>query len=62
MIIEAYTREFEQLMLKCDLTKLEENLVICYLGRLRPSINKVVQLQTYWTLLDVQNLVFEVEK
>lgn len=54
MILEAYTAEFEQLMMKCDLQGPEEFTITCYLGGLRSSISNVVQLQSYWTLLDAE--------
>lgn len=56
MLVEPYIMEFEQLMLKCYMNESEENTVTRYLGGLRLFISKIVHLQLYWMLLDVQNL------
>lgn len=60
--MKFYTSEFKQLMLKCDLSKPEENIIARCLGEFRPSLVKIVQLQPYCTLRDVQSLAFKVEK
>lgn len=62
LLVDDYTTEFNQLMLKCELVESKENTISCYLGELKSSINSVVQLQHYWMLLDAQMLVLEVEK
>lgn len=62
MFVEKYIAEFESLMLKCELVKLEKNTVAHYLEGLRPFINNVLQLQLYCSLIDVQTLHLKVEK
>jgi len=34
--VEEYTREFEKLVIKCDLQELEEQTIVRYLGDLDP--------------------------
>ncbi|KAI0512359.1 hypothetical protein KFK09_012998 [Dendrobium nobile] len=60
--VEEYVEEFEQLSLKCDLNKPAENTIARFMDCLQPTIAHVVQLQPYWTLHDVINLVIKVEK
>lgn len=48
--------EFEEPILKCDLTKLEENTIAWFMSGLRPSIAHTIQLQSYWNFQDVVNL------
>ena len=44
MIVEEYTMEFEQLMMKCDVREKEEQTIARYLRGLNFEIAKVVQL------------------
>ncbi|XP_027348022.1 uncharacterized protein LOC113859448 [Abrus precatorius] len=61
-IVEEYTREFELLLMKCDIQKKEEQTIARFLGGLNPKISQLVQLQQYWTLDDVIKLAIRVEK
>ncbi|XP_039686533.1 uncharacterized protein [Medicago truncatula] len=60
--VEEYTREFEKLMMKCDIHEREEQTIACYLGRLNTDVAHPVQLQQYWSLDDVVRLAMRVEK
>ena len=60
--VEEYTREFEKLMMKCDIQEKEEQTIARYLGGLNTNIAHQVQLQQYWTLEDVIRLAIRVEK
>ena len=60
--VEEYTREFEKLMMKCDIHKREEQTIARYLGGLNTDIVHPVQLQQYWSLDDVICLAIRVEK
>ncbi|GKU97098.1 hypothetical protein SLEP1_g10278 [Rubroshorea leprosula] len=62
LTVEEYTMEFEQLMMKCDVRKKDEQTIARYLGGLDYDISKVVQLQQYWILDDVIRLALRVEK
>ena len=61
MVVE-YIAKFDHLMLKRELTELEEQTIAWYLGGLKYEISNVVQLQPYWTLNDVCKLALKVEK
>ena len=52
MSVEEYTREFEKLMIKCDLQEAEEQTIVRYLGGLDPKYAHVVELQPYTTFDD----------
>ena len=43
--VEEYTREFEKLMMKCDIQEKEEQTIDRYLGGLNTDIAHLVQLQ-----------------
>lgn len=45
--VEEYTRDFENLMMKCDVREREEQIIARYLGGLNPKISHPVQLQQY---------------
>ena len=60
--VEEYTREFEKLMMKCDIQEKEEQTIARYLGGLNTDIAHPVQLQQYWTLDDVIRLAIRIEK
>ena len=51
--VDDYTREFEYLMLKCDVVEPEERTIARYLGGLKKEISDVIKLQPYWTFNDV---------
>jgi len=61
MSVEEYTREFEKLMIKCDLQEEEEQTIVRYLGGLSPKYSQVVELQAYTTFDDVCLLAHKVE-
>lgn len=60
--VEEYTREFEKLMMKCDIHEREEQTIARYLGGLNTDVAHPVQLQQYWSLDDVVRLAMRVEK
>jgi len=51
--VEEYTREFEKLLIKCDLRESEEQTIVRYLGGLDPRYAYVVELQQYTTFDEV---------
>ena len=53
MSVKEYTREFEKLLIKCDLREAEEQTIVRYLGRLDPMYAHVVELQQYTTFDEV---------
>ena len=61
MNVEEYTREFEKLLIKCDLQEAEEQSIVRYLGGLDPKYAHVVELQSYTTFDDVCILAHKVE-
>ena len=60
--IEDYTREFEYLMLRCDMVEPEEQTIARYLGGMKDEICNIVRLQPFWTFTDVRKLPINVEK
>ena len=44
-----YTREFEKLLIKCDIQESKDQIIVRYLGRLDPMYANVVELQQYAT-------------
>ena len=44
MSVEEYTREFEKLLIKCDLREPEEQTIVRYLGGLDPRYAHVLSL------------------
>jgi len=59
--VEQYTREFERLMMTCDLRESEDQMVVRYLGGLNESIRNVVELKHYTALNEVCSLAHKVE-
>lgn len=55
--VADYTTEFDNLMLKGDISEPEEQSIARYRGGLKYEISNVVQLQSYWTLNDVCKLL-----
>jgi len=53
MSVDEYTREFEKLLIKCDIQELEEQTIVRYLGGLEPRYANVVELQQYSTFNEV---------
>jgi len=62
MSVEEYTREFEKLLIKCDIQEPEEQTIVRYLAGLDPRYSNVVELQAYTSLDDVCVLVHKVEQ
>lgn len=61
--VEEYTREFEYLMLKCDITsEASEQTIARYLRGLREEIADAVKLQPYTSFDDVRKLATTIEK
>lgn len=62
LFVEEYIAEFDHLMIKCNVTELEEQTIAHYHGGLRAEIGNMVQMQPYWTYVDVCKLTLRVEK
>ena len=62
MTVKEYTREFEKLLIKCDLREAEEQTIVRYLGGVDPSDAHVVELQQYSTFDEVCVLAHKVEQ
>jgi len=61
MSVEEYTREFEKLLIKCDLQEAEKETTVRYFGRLDPRYAHVVELQAFATFDEVCVLAHKVE-
>jgi len=61
MSAEEYTREFEKLLIKCDLQEAEEQIIVRYLGGLDLKYAHMVKLQSYTTFDEVWVLSHKVE-
>ena len=61
MSVEEYTREFEKLLIKCDLQEDEEQTIVRYLGGLDHKYSHVVELQSDTTFGEVFVLAHKVE-
>jgi len=59
--VEEYTREFEKLVIKCDLHEPEEQTIVRYLGGLDPRYANVVELQAYTSFDEVCMLAHKVQ-
>ena len=62
MSVQDYIREFEFLMLKCDVLEPEEQTIAYFLGGLNKEIGDVIRLQPYWTFNDFRKLAMNVEQ
>ena len=62
MSVEKYTREFEKLVIKCDLQKAEDQTIVRYLGGRDPMYTTVVELQQYSTFNEVCVLSHKVKQ
>ena len=60
--VEEYTREFEQLLLKCDLREDDSQTLVRYLSGLNEHIAHVVELHTYSSLDELSSLAHKVEQ
>ena len=61
MSVEEYAREFEKLLIKCDIQEPEEQTIVRYLGGLDPRYSNVVELQSYASFDDVCMLAHKME-
>ncbi|VFQ98959.1 unnamed protein product [Cuscuta campestris] len=59
--VEDYTREFEELLLRCDLQENEEQTFVRYLFGLNLQIANTVELQGYTTFEELTKLALKVE-
>ncbi|VFQ90724.1 unnamed protein product [Cuscuta campestris] len=59
--VEDYTREFEELLLRCDLQENEEQTFVRYLFGLNTQIANTVELQSYTTFEELTKLALKVE-
>jgi len=62
MSIEDYTREFQKLLIKCDLLVAKDQTIVRYLGGLDPRYANVIELQQYSTFNEVCVLANKVEQ
>jgi len=60
--VEKFTREFEMLVIKCDLQEPEKQTIVRYLGGLDPRYTNMVELQAYTTFDEVCVLAHKVEQ
>ena len=60
--VEECTREFEKLVIKCNLQEPEEQMIVRSLGGLDPRYSNVVELQAYTTFDVVCVLAYKVEQ
>ena len=60
--VEEYTREFEQLLMKCDLRENDAQTLVRYLSGLDEPIAHVVELHTYTSLDELSSLAYKVEQ
>ena len=60
--VEEYTREFEQLLLKCDLREDDSQTLIRYLSGLDEHIANVIELHPYSSLDHLSSLAHKVEQ
>jgi len=59
--VEEYTRDFDRLLMTCDLGESEDQTIVRYLGGLKESIQNVVELQAFSSLDEVTILAHELE-
>ncbi|GKA38140.1 hypothetical protein Tco_0730691 [Tanacetum coccineum] len=62
LTMEEVINEFDKLRMRCDVVEEEEQVVVQFLGVLKPEIADIVSLQPYWTYTDVCRLALKVEK
>jgi len=49
MSMEEYTREFKNLLIKCDIQEFEDQTTVRYLEGLNPKYSNMVELRKYLT-------------
>ena len=47
--MEEYTREFKNLLIKCDIQEFEDQTTVRYLEGLNPKYSNMVELRKYLT-------------
>jgi hypothetical protein len=60
--VEEYVKEFELLLIQCELMEPQEQTIARFLGGLRKDIPNVVELQSYIFLAEVIKLPARVER
>lgn len=60
--MEEYVKEFEFLLIRCELMEPQEQTIARFLGGLRKDIANVVELQSYIFLEEVIKLATRVER
>jgi len=60
--MEEYVKEFELLLIRCELIEPQEQTITRFLGGLRKDIANVIELQPYIFLEEVIKLVTRVER
>ena len=60
--VEDYIREFEYLMLRCDIKEPEEQTIARFLGGLKRELADAIRLQPFWTFNDVRKLAITIEQ
>ncbi|GJW99952.1 putative nucleotidyltransferase, ribonuclease H [Tanacetum coccineum] len=58
---EDYSRDFEYLLMKCDIPEDDPQTLVRYLGGLEPRVANVVELHTYQTLSELTLLAHKVD-
>ena len=59
--MEEYTREFEKLLIKCDIQEPEDQNIVRYLRGLNPKYSNIVEPQWYFTFDEVCLLAHKVK-
>lgn len=59
--VEEYSREFEYLLMKCDVPEDDPQTLVRYLGGLESRVAQVVELHPYQTLADLTLLAHKVD-
>lgn len=59
--VEEIMCEFDRLRMRCGVEEEEEQIIVRFLGALKPEIADVVQLQQYWSFIDECLLALKVE-
>jgi len=49
MSVDEYTREFEKVLIRCDIQGLGEKMIVRYFGGLDPKYSNIVELQQFTT-------------
>ena len=62
MCVEDYVKEFEVLMMRCELQEPQEQTIARFLGGLNREIANMVELQPFVFLEDIIKLVIKVER